>query len=69
MDQTEEQKAQDKLSRRAAVEKQPWTLEKDKEGKSKYYFSYPKLPVLLRMIIQETSYWKLKTTDVKSLKY
>ena len=56
MDQTEEQEAQDKLSRRAAVEKEPSTLEKDKEDKSKYYFSYPKLPVLLRIIIQETSY-------------
>ena len=69
MDQTEEQKAQYKLSKRAAVEKEPSNLEKDKEDKSKYYFSYPKLPVLLRIIIQETSYWKLKTTDVKSLKY
>ena len=69
MDQTEEQKGQYKLSRRAAVEKEPSTLEKDKEDKSKYYFIYPKLHVLLRIIIQETSYWKLKTTDIKSLKY
>ena len=56
MDQTKEKKAQYKLSRRAAVEKKPSTLEKDKEDKSKHYFSYPKLPVLLRIIIQETSY-------------
>ena len=28
------------------VEKEPVTLEKDKEDQSKYYFSYQKLPVL-----------------------
>ena len=28
------------------VEKEPLTLEKDKEDQSKYYLSYPKLPVL-----------------------
>ena len=28
------------------VEKEPLTLEKDKEDQSKYYFSYQKLPVL-----------------------
>ena len=28
------------------VEKEPWTLEKDKEDQSKHYFSYQKLPVL-----------------------
>ena len=31
---------------RAAVEKEPLNLEKDKEDQSKYYLSYPKLPVL-----------------------
>ena len=29
-----------------AVEKEPLTLEKDNEDQSKYYFSYPKPPVL-----------------------
>ena len=28
------------------VEKEPFTLEKDKEDQSKYYLSYPKPPVL-----------------------
>ena len=28
------------------VEKKPLTFEKDKEDQSKYYLSYPKLPVL-----------------------
>ena len=28
------------------IEKEPLTLEKDKEDQSKYYLSYPKLPVL-----------------------
>ena len=28
------------------VEKEPLTFEKDKEDQSKYYLSYPKLPVL-----------------------
>ena len=31
---------------RAAIEKEPLNLEKDKEDQSKYYLSYPKLPVL-----------------------
>ena len=39
------QKAQENISKRAAVEKEPSTLEKDKEDRSKHYFSYPKLPV------------------------
>ena len=39
------QKAQENISKRAAVEKEPSTLEKDKEDQSKHYFSYPKLPV------------------------
>ena len=34
------------MSKRAAVEKEPLTLEKDKENQSKYYLSYQKLPVL-----------------------
>ena len=29
-----------------AVEKEPLTLEKDNEDQSKYYFRYPKPPVL-----------------------
>ena len=33
-------------SKRAAVEKEPFTLEKDKEVQSKYYLSYPKPRVL-----------------------
>ena len=28
------------------IEKEPLTFEKDKEDQSKYYFSYPKPPVL-----------------------
>ena len=28
------------------IEKKPMTLEKGKEDQGKYYFSYPKLPVL-----------------------
>ena len=28
------------------IEKDPMNLEKDKEGQSKYYLSYPKPPVL-----------------------
>ena len=36
------QKAQDNLR----IEKEPLTLEKDKEDQSNYYLSYPKLPVL-----------------------
>ena len=28
------------------LEKEPLTLEKDKEDQNKYYLSYPKLPVL-----------------------
>ena len=39
-------KSHDNISKRAAVEKEPLTLEKDKEDQSKYYLSYPKLPVL-----------------------
>ena len=34
------------MLKRAAVEKEPLTLEKDKEDQSKYYLSYPKPPVL-----------------------
>ena len=34
------------MSKRAAVEKEPLTLEKDKEDKSKYYLNYPMPPVL-----------------------
>ena len=33
-------------SKRAAVEKEPLTLEKDKEDQSKYYLNYLKSPVL-----------------------
>ena len=39
-------KAQDNISKRAAVEKETSTLEKDKEDQSKYYLSYPKPSVL-----------------------
>ena len=39
-------KSHDNISKRAAVEKEPLTLEKDKEDQSKYYLSYPKPPVL-----------------------
>ena len=39
-------KVQDNISKRAAIEKVPLTLEKDKEDQSKYYLSYPKPPVL-----------------------
>ena len=31
---------------RAAIEKEPFTLEKDQEDQSKYYLSYQKPPVL-----------------------
>ena len=34
------------ISKRAAVEKEPLTLEKDKEDQSKYYLSYSMPPVL-----------------------
>ena len=34
------------MSKRAAVEKELLTLEKDKEDQSKYHLSYPKPPVL-----------------------
>ena len=34
------------MSKQAAFEKGPLTLEKDKEDSSKYYLSYPKPPVL-----------------------
>ena len=40
------EKAQDNISKWAAVEKESLTLEKDKEDQSKYYISYPKPPVL-----------------------
>ena len=40
------EKAQDNISKRAAVEKEPLAPEKDKEVQSKYYLSYPKPPVL-----------------------
>ena len=39
-------KSHDNISKRAAVEKEPLTLEKDKEDQSKYYLSYLKPPVL-----------------------
>ena len=39
-------KAQDNISKQAATEKEPSTLEKDKEDQSKYYLIYPKPPVL-----------------------
>ena len=34
------------MRKRTAIEKEPLTLEKDKEDQSKYYLSYPKPPVL-----------------------
>ena len=34
------------MSKHTAVEREPSTPEKDKEDQSKYYLSYPKLPVL-----------------------
>ena len=40
------EKAQDNISKRAIVKKEPSTLEKDKENQSKYYLSYPKPSVL-----------------------
>ena len=39
-------KSQDNISKRAAVEKEPFTLENDKEEQIKYYLSYPKSLVL-----------------------
>ena len=39
-------KAQDNISKQAAVEKKTSALEKYKEDQGKYYLSYPKLPVL-----------------------
>ena len=39
-------KSQDNASKRATVEKEPLTLENDKEEQSKYYLSYPKSLVL-----------------------
>ena len=41
-------KAQDNRSKRkqTAIEKEPLTLEKDKEDQSKYFLIYPKPPVL-----------------------
>ena len=39
-------KVQDNISKRAAIEKEPLTPEKDKEDQSKYHLSYPKPPVL-----------------------
>ena len=36
------------MSKRDAIEKEPSTLEKDRENQSKYYLSYPKRPVLDR---------------------
>ena len=41
-----QEKAQDNISKRAALEKEPLNLEKDREDQSKYYLSYPKPPVL-----------------------
>ena len=40
------EKSQNNISKRAVVEKEPLTLEKDEEDQSKYYLSYPKPPVL-----------------------
>ena len=40
------EKVQDNISKRAAVEKEPLSLKKDKEDPSKYYLSYPKPPFL-----------------------
>ena len=34
------------MSKRVVVEKEPVTLEKENENLSKYYLSYPRLPVL-----------------------
>ena len=34
------------MSKRTAVEKEPFTVEKDKEDQSKNYLSYPMPPVL-----------------------
>ena len=39
-------KAQDNISKRAAVEKESLTLENDKEDQNKYYLRYLKPPVL-----------------------
>ena len=40
------EKSQDNISKLAAIEKEPLTLEKDKEGKNKYYLSYPRALIL-----------------------
>ena len=40
-----QEKSQDNVNKRSAVEKEPLTLETDKEDQSKYYLSHPKLPV------------------------
>ena len=40
------EKAQDNISKQAAVEKKTSALEKYKEDQGKYYLSYPKPPVL-----------------------
>ena len=40
------EKSPENMSNWAAVGKEPLTLEKDKKDLSRYYFSYPKPPVL-----------------------
>ena len=41
-----QEKTQDNRSKQTAIEKEPLTLEKDKEDQSKDYLSFPKPPVL-----------------------
>ena len=40
-----QEKSQDNVNKRSAFEKEPLSLETDKEDQSKYYLSHPELPV------------------------
>ena len=40
-----QEKSQDNVNKRSAVEKEPLTLETGKEDQSKYYLSHPELRV------------------------
>ena len=67
-------KAQDNINKRAAVEKEPSTNEKDQENQSYYYLGYPKPPVLYMMwencdinVVERTNIPKFSKLDDKSL--
>ena len=62
--------AQDNVSKRAAVEKEPSTLEKDKEDQSKHYLTYRKPPILdmkwdycVINVVEQASVSKFSTLD------